>query len=122
MNEQQDPEISDSTPTTSVETPETSGPGTNTGIVYVLENPAMQGYIKLGRTENLTQRMQSLFDTSVPVPFTCHYAARVEDPSKVERALFEAFGDKRSHPRREFFLPWNPTGQPPLSGWWKSKT
>ena len=47
--------------------------------------------------------MQSLFDTSVPVPFTCYYAARVEDPARVERSLFEAFGDKRSHPRREFF-------------------
>ena len=103
MNEQQDPGISDSTATTPVQEPETSGPGTNTGIVYVLENPAMQGYIKLGRTENLTQRMQGLFDTSVPVPFTCYYAARVEEPAKVEKALFEAFGDKRSHPRREFF-------------------
>ena len=28
---------------------------------------------------------------------------RVEDPARVERSLFEAFGDKRSHPRREFF-------------------
>ena len=103
MNEQQDPEITASTATTPAQEPETSGPGTNNGIVYVLENPAMQGYIKLGRTENLTQRMQSLFDTSVPVPFICHYAAKVAEPAKVEKALFEAFGDKRSHPRREFF-------------------
>ena len=103
MNETQDPEAIDSTTSTSAPEPGTSGPGTNTGIVYVLENPAMPGYIKLGRAENLTQRMQSLFDTSVPVPFTCYYAARVEDPARVERSLFEAFGDKRSHPRREFF-------------------
>lgn len=76
---------------------------TGTGIVYILENPAMPGYIKLGRTENLPQRIQSLFDTSVPVPFTCYYAARVADPAIVEKSLFEAFGDKRAHPRREFF-------------------
>ena len=103
MNETQDPEPIDSTNSTHAPEPETSGPGTNTGIVYVLENPAMPGYVKLGRTENLTQRMQGLFDTSVPVPFTCYYAARVADPARVERTLFEAFGDKRSHPRREFF-------------------
>ena len=83
--------------------PETSRPDSGGGIVYVLENPAMPGYIKLGKTENLRQRMQTLFDTSVPVPFTCYYAARVADPDKVEKSLFEAFGDKRAHPRREFF-------------------
>ena len=63
----------------------------------------MPGYIKLGKTDNLRQRMQTLFDTSVPVPFTCYYAARVSEPDKVEKSLFEAFGDKRAHPRREFF-------------------
>ena len=63
----------------------------------------MPGYVKLGRTDNLRQRMQSLFDTSVPVPFTCYYAARVSEPDKVEKSLFEAFGDKRAHPKREFF-------------------
>ena len=103
MNETQTPDSSNSTPNTPAPEPRPSGAGSNTGIVYVLENPAMPGYIKLGRTDNLTQRMQSLFDTSVPVPFTCYYAARVEDPARVERSLFEAFGDKRSHPRREFF-------------------
>ena len=75
---------------------------TGGGIVYVLENPAMPGYIKLGKTDNLPQRMQRLFDTSVPVPvpFTCYYAARVADSTKVEKSLFETFGDKRAHPRR----------------------
>ena len=97
MNETQTPDSSNSTPNTPAPEPRPSGTGSNTGIVYVLENPAMPGYIKLGRTETLTQRMQSLFDTSVPVPFTCYYAARVEDPARVERSLFEAFGDKRSH-------------------------
>ena len=103
MNETQTPEPSNSNASAPAPEPGPSRTGSNTGIVYVLENPAMPGYIKLGRTDNLTQRMQSLFDTSVPVPFTCYYAARVEDPARVERSLFEVFGDKRSHPRREFF-------------------
>ena len=104
MNETQTPDPSHSTHSAPAPEPGSSGTGSNTGIAYFLENPAMPGYIKLGRTDNLTQRMQSLFDTSVPVPFTCYYAARVEDPARVERSLFEAFDDKRSHPRREFFF------------------
>ena len=73
------------------------------GIVYVLQNPAMPGYVKIGMTDNLDQRMQQLFNSSVPAPFICHYAARVQNPARVERALHEIFGDKRAHPRREFF-------------------
>lgn len=74
------------------------------GIVYALENPAMPGYVKIGMTDNLDQRMRQLFGSSaVPVPFTCYYAARVQNPVSVERSLHEIFGDKRAHPRREFF-------------------
>ena len=81
----------------------TSQPQPATQIVYVLQNPAMPGYVKIGKTDNLAQRMRSLFDTPVPVPFICFYAARVENSAKVETQLFEIFGDKRSHPKREFF-------------------
>ena len=44
-----------------------------------------------------------MFNTSVPVPFTCVYAARVENPREVESALHDAFGDQRVHTSREFF-------------------
>ena len=101
MDEQHSPADSSQSPSST--SPEATRTETAGGIVYVLENPAMPGYIKLGKSDNLPQRMQSLFDTSVPVPFTCYYAARVADPSKVEKSLFEVFGDKRAHPRREFF-------------------
>ena len=81
----------------------TPQPQPTTQVVYVLQNPAMPGYVKIGKTDNLAQRVRSLFDTSVPVPFICFYAARVENSAKVETQLFEIFGDKRSHPKREFF-------------------
>ena len=73
------------------------------GIVYVLTHPAMEGYVKIGKTGNLEERMRSLNNTSVPGPFQCFYAAKVPDMGKTEVDLHEVFGDKRVHPKREFF-------------------
>ena len=73
------------------------------GIVYVLTHSAMDGYVKIGRTDNLPERLRNLFNSSVPAPFDCYFAARVADMETVERSLHEVFGDKRVHPRREFF-------------------
>ena len=48
--------------------------------------------------------MDELYNHSgVPVPFDCVLAVQVEDPSKVERALHEAFRPNRFNPKREFF-------------------
>jgi hypothetical protein len=74
------------------------------GIVYVLTNEAMPGLVKIGITESgLPERMLSLDSTSVPLPFECYYAARVEDSAMTEKALHTAFGDHRVRPSREFF-------------------
>ena len=73
-------------------------------IVYILTNEAMPGYIKIGRTEtSVEQRMAELDKTSVPLPFQCFYAAKVDDFARVERTLHTAFGDSRVRPSREFF-------------------
>lgn len=75
------------------------------GYVYIAENDRMPDIIKIGMTESedLTSRIAGLFNTSVPVPFTCVYAARAENPREVESALHKAFGDQRVHTSREFF-------------------
>lgn len=75
------------------------------GIVYVLENPAMPGLVKIGKTSRSTmkERLNELYTTSVPVPFDCVYAARVGDQVMVEKAFHEAFGPYRVSPKREFF-------------------
>ncbi len=74
------------------------------GIVYILTNQAMPGYVKVGLTENdLTLRIKQLDTTSVPLPFECFYAARVEDCKLVERLLHDAFDDMRVRANREFF-------------------
>ena len=73
-------------------------------FVYILTNESMPGIIKIGLTENaVSERILQLDTTSVPVPFQCYYAAKVEDYKKVEKALHTAFGDFRIRPNREFF-------------------
>ena len=79
-----------------------------TGIVYILSNLAMDGYIKIGRTSgdspsDVQRRMKELDSTGVPRPFHCEYAAVVENPRKVEQALHTAFGESRVREGREFF-------------------
>ena len=74
-----------------------------TKIVYVLSNPARPGYIKIGKTDNLKERLRNLDRTSTPLPFQCEYAAEVNDADKVEKILHDIFVDKRVRSNREFF-------------------
>lgn len=39
----------------------------------------------------------------MPLSFECFYAAEVDDPSRVERAIHDAFDDHRIRKSREFF-------------------
>jgi hypothetical protein len=41
------------------------------GIVYVLINEAMPGYVKVGKTDNLDRRLRDLDWTNLPLPFEC---------------------------------------------------
>jgi hypothetical protein len=74
-------------------------------IVYVLNNPAMPGLVKIGRTDNsdANSRIGQLYTTGVPVPFMIEYACKVENPDQVEKALHVAFAPQRINPKREFF-------------------
>ena len=72
-------------------------------VVYVLTDPAFEGYVKVGRTTNLEQRLRSLDNTSVPLPFRCVFAVEVEDDAQVEKLVHQAFADHRTRTTREFF-------------------
>lgn len=72
-------------------------------IIYILINEAMPGYVKIGRTTNLNQRLKSLYRTQVPLPFEVFYACTVENGTEVERWLFDIFEDRRVSKDREFF-------------------
>ena len=72
-------------------------------IIYVLRNPAIPNYVKIGKTQDLQERMKSFDKTNVPVPFECIYAALVEKNRRWEETLHEVFSEHRVNPRREFF-------------------
>ena len=82
--------------------------GLNRGIVYVLSNPAMEGYLKIGKTggdsvKDVLDRMRQLDTTGVPRAFECEHAAVVDNYEQVEKKLHEAFEDRRVRKNREFF-------------------
>ena len=77
------------------------------GIVYVLSNPAMPDYVKVGRTQgdgpkDVLDRMGALDTTGIPRAFQCEYAAVVAEYEKIEQVLLTAFGENRVRPGREF--------------------
>jgi len=74
-------------------------------IVYILTNEAMPNLIKIGHTadNNLEARIKQLDTTSVPLPFECHYAVRVDDAFAIEKLLHEGLDKCRIRDRREFF-------------------
>lgn len=72
-------------------------------IIYILINESMPGYVKVGRTTNLEQRIRSLDTTGIPLPFECFYACTVKDSVYVEKQLHDAFLDHRVRSSREFF-------------------
>lgn len=73
-------------------------------IIYILINEAMPGYVKIGKTTDLEQRVRDLSRASgVPLPFEVFYAAKVRDMHAAEKLIHDAFDDHRVAPNREFF-------------------
>ena len=76
--------------------------------VYVLTNPAMPEYVKVGRTNNIERRIKDLSkDTSVPLPFECYaylcvYGGGGETSATVENSL-HYFLAERCTKNKEFF-------------------
>ena len=77
----------------------------SSGIVYILTNESMPGYVKIGltRKNDVGERVRQLDNTSIAVPFECYFAAEVPDCAKLERTLHFVFGERRARRNREFF-------------------
>jgi len=82
---------------------QTLSPVSLEGIVYILSNPSLPGLVKIGQTINLQQRLSQLFNTSVPTPFKCIYAKKVQNYKEVERKLHKGLNKDRINQNREFF-------------------
>ncbi len=75
------------------------------GWVYVLENQAMPGLVKIGFSmKDPSIRAEELSNsTSVPLPYIVSYRALVVNPQTVEQAVHSVLDDKRLNDKREFF-------------------
>ncbi len=49
-----------------------------------------------GKTEDLSQRLKQLDNTSMPLPFECIHTIEVNNSSKVDHLLHDAFADLRT--------------------------
>ena len=75
----------------------------NKGIIYASINPSIPDLVKIGKTTNLKQRMENLYNSSVPTQFRCISAKEVDDYHEKEKKIHRAFSDNRDNPKREFF-------------------
>lgn len=74
------------------------------GYVYILSNPAMPDFIKIGYSQkNPEIRAKELSNTSVPLPYKVEHEELVEFPSVIERVLHSKLSNYRIAPDREFF-------------------
>ena len=69
-------------------------------LVYILTNPSMQGWIKIGWTDDINKRLKSLnAPTSIPLSFRVYATLEVENAYEVEQSIHTIFDniDKTLH-------------------------
>ncbi len=62
----------------------------STGLVYILTNPCLDGWIKIGMTEkpDITDRLKELNQPSnIPLSYQCYATYEVENPLTVEQCV-----------------------------------
>lgn len=74
------------------------------GYVYVMVNPAIPGYVKIGLTRrDPKQRAKDLFTTSIPEAWRVFYQQLVPNCVDVERSVHRSLSQYRPNKKREFF-------------------
>jgi hypothetical protein len=75
------------------------------GRIYILINSAMQGLLKIGRTERSSEERAAELSkhTGVPADFCVAYEEFVADCDKVEKLIHERLDPFRLNNNREFF-------------------
>lgn len=73
-------------------------------FIYILSNPSMPGYVKVGRTNTtLEQRLAELHSTGVPTRFELELSLEVKSSVDSERKAHNALSKFRPEKNREFF-------------------
>lgn len=60
------------------------------GLVYILTNPCLDGWVKIGMTQrnDIEKRLQELnTPTNIPLSFRCYATYEVENPEQVEKSI-----------------------------------
>ena len=75
------------------------------GFVYVLNNPSLEGMVKIGATtKSPSKRCWELSSsTSIPTPFNIVYSQPSMNPFKVESIVHTILDEYRVNQNREFF-------------------
>lgn len=75
------------------------------GYIYILLNPAMQGHLKIGMTNRTPQeRADELSSTTgVPTRFLVAHSVQVQNPERIELLLHTKLAPFRVNKDREFF-------------------
>ncbi|MCG7548799.1 GIY-YIG nuclease family protein [Pseudoalteromonas sp. Of7M-16] len=74
------------------------------GFVYILQNKAMPGIVKIGYTAgSVEQRMEQLNTTGVPIPFELLACFAVSHAQQCEAKVHDVLRDVRVNDSREFF-------------------
>lgn len=77
------------------------------GYVYILTNPSFrEEWVKIGKTVNMKERLRTLYNTSLPLPFEVYATMKTSKYNEVERLVhhyIERFSNLRIDKKREFF-------------------
>ena len=77
------------------------------GYVYILTNPSFrEDWIKIGKTTNMEERLRTLYNTSLPLPFEPYATMKTVKYNEAEKLVhhyIERFTNLRIEKKREFF-------------------
>ena len=77
------------------------------GYVYILTNPSFrEDWVKIGKTINMEERLRTLYNTSLPLPFEVFATmktAKYNEAEKLVHHYIERFTNLRIEKKREFF-------------------
>jgi hypothetical protein len=77
------------------------------GYVYILTNPSFrEDWIKIGKTINMEERLRTLYNTSLPLPFEPYATLKTAKYNEAEKLVHQYIGrftNLRIEKKREFF-------------------